>query len=113
MEYVSLSINLLSLYYLSLLNTFPREAKDPHLVARSQGFTRDPGHGCPLTPLFLPHHQGGKSKPHLCPLRKKVFSFSKEVAYVLEGALLDILEIMLVIHHTQRTTQDKDNCSMG
>ena len=26
---------------------------------------------------------------------------------MLEGALLDILEIMLVIHHTQRTTQEK------
>ena len=32
---------------------------------------------------------------------------------MLEWALADILKIMLIIYHTRRTTQGKDNCIVG
>ena len=68
MECVSLSVNLLSLYYGSLLNSFLCEAKDPHLVAHPRTLTETWDMTTLLRPIFLQHLDKGRRRKWSFPL---------------------------------------------
>ena len=76
MEYVSLAVNLLSLYCGSLLNSFLCKAEDSPFEALSQELAWDLGLAHPLTPfscnIFTKEEEGGLLSLPTLPLIMKM-----------------------------------------